>query len=362
LAGIPAGELQLDVREGSDAVASAKREWIDLSRRGGAPTAFQSYEVAAACAAVHLRRGETPRILVGRREGRAIVLIPLVISTWLGARVVRFLGDPLIQYGDVLAAPDAGDDDIAAAWACALSVDAAAALLRRVRDDARCAANLASHQTVFAQETALVDLRQAPRLSARNARELRRLHRRLAELGTVDICFPGGAEAEVALQQALSLKRAWMQEHALASAVIGDRDWEAALGRMLSAGALRVATLAVDGRLAAAELALSDGGCWYGFLGAFDPHFAKWGPGHVLTAECLSRARSEGLSCYDQLPPAQAYKREQATHMLGVRDYALPFSAQGRLVTEAARLVPELKSTFANLPAGLRHTVLKLVR
>jgi CelD/BcsL family acetyltransferase involved in cellulose biosynthesis len=211
---------------------------------------------------------------------------------------------------------------------------------------------------VSAQETALVDLRHTPALSTRNARELRRLSRRLAEHGTVDIQFPIGDEAERALKQALALKRAWIKEHAFASAVIGDSDWEPAIVDILASGALRVAALTVDGELAAVELALSDGACWYGFLGAFDPQFAKMGPGRVLMAACLSRARSEGLSCYDQLPPAQSYKREQATHMLTVRDYALPFSAQGRLVTTAARLVPELKSAFANLPSGLRQTVL----
>jgi hypothetical protein len=55
---------------------------------------------------------------------------------------------------------------------------------------------------------------------------------------------------------------------------------------------------------------------------------------------------------------AQAYKRQYATHLLGVRDYALPFSAQGSLVTAAARLIPEFKSTFANLPLGIRKVVL----
>jgi CelD/BcsL family acetyltransferase involved in cellulose biosynthesis len=351
--------LRLDVLEGAEAVARAKSDWLALATQGGAATAFQSYKVAAACAAAHLRQRETPRILIARREGRPILIIPLVIARWLGVRVVRFLGDPLIQYGDVLAEPGVHDDDIAAGWEAALRVDAAAALLRRVRADGRTAAHLARHAgDVLTQETALVDLQQAGALTARNARELRRLRRRLAEQGELEISFPKGAEARRVLDQALVLKRAWMREHALASAVIGDANWEPVLAEMVASGALRIAALTVGGRLAAAELALCDASCWYGFLGAFDPHFAKAGPGHVLTAACLDKARAEGLTCYDQLPPAQAYKREQATHMLTVRDYALALSPQGRLVTAAAGLVPELKSVFANLPAGVRHSVL----
>jgi CelD/BcsL family acetyltransferase involved in cellulose biosynthesis len=359
-AGTSAGDLQLEIFEGAEAIVQAKADWLELCGQGGAPTAFQSYAVATGCTAAHLKREEMPRIVVARRDGRPVVIVPLVITTWIGARVARFLGDPLIQYGDVLAAPDAREEDIAAAWDVALSADVAAvALLRRVRDDAHTAAYLASRGTaLYAQETALVDLRQTPTLSARDARELRRLHRRLAEQGTVEVRFPAGAEAELALQQALRLKRAWLSEHARASAVIGDSDWEAALAEWLASGALRVAVLTVGGRLAAAELALSDAACWYGFLGAFHPDFARMGPGHVLTAACLDKARSGSLVCYDQLPPAQAYKRQQATHFLGVHDYALAFSAQGRLVVAAARLFPEFKSAFANLPLAMRKAVL----
>jgi len=296
--------------------------------------------------------------------GKPVVILPLAITKSMGARVLRFLGDPLIQYGDVLALPDARDDDIAAAFRAALNADVGAvALLRRVRDDARAAAYLRAHATSMCmQQTALVDLTEASTLSARNRRELRRLRRRLEEFGPVDIRFPTGEDAEAVLLHALALKRAWMKEHGLASAVIGNSDWEPALMDMFGAGVLRVAALTVGGRLAAAELALCDESCWYAFLGAFDPHFARMGPGHVLTDACLSRGRSEGFVCYDQLPPLQAYKREQATHILDVRDYAISFSAQGRVIAAAAGLIPEFKGAFANLPPELRRSILTLLR
>lgn len=361
LTSITRDRLRLEVFEGPDALMRAKRDWVDLCRQGGASTAFQSFEVATACTAAHLRRGETPRIVIGRRDGRSIVIIPLVVTKWLGASVVRFLGDPLIQYGDILVAPDVSKGEITTAWERALSVKAAVALLRRVRDDAHSVAFLAERQQICPQETALVDLRQAPRLSSRNARELKRLQRRLAEHGAVEVQFTSGSAGERTLKKTLDLKRKWMRKNALASAVIGDNDWEMALGQMLLSGALCVASLTVNGHLVAAELALLDGKSWYGFLGAFDSDFAKMGPGHVLTAECLSRARSDGLLCFDQLPPIQAYKCEQATHMLSVNDYILPFSSEGRLVAAAVRYMPELKTAFASLPMGLRQTVLALM-
>ncbi|MFN3657322.1 MAG: GNAT family N-acetyltransferase [Pseudolabrys sp.] len=357
-----AGGPSLTLVEGADAIWQVEAAWRELCGNGGASSAFQSFDVAVACAAAHAARGEVPRIVLARRSGRATVIVPLVVTELLKCRVLRFLGDPLIQYGDVIAAPDADGDDIVAAWALAASPEAGAlAFLRRVRDDARLSPHLGWQAAEIAtEESAVVDLRRDQVLPKNFVRELRRTSRRLNEQGKVDIHFYRGPKTKPLAAQAIALKRQWLDERGLASAVIGNPVWERAIEEMSVRGALAGAALLVDGRLAAAELALVDGACWYAFMGAFEKSFARMGPGQVLTEHILAGARDQGLAFYDPLPPAQSYKRIRATETIRVRDFALPLRPSGNLLAAAARLRPHLKAAFNGLSPAIRKTALSM--
>lgn len=356
----------LTIFEGADAVAQAETDWRSIAEGGGVPTPFQSFSLASAAARAHVRHNEVPRIVVVRRAGRATVIIPTVVTSFFGQRIVRFLGDPLIQYGDVLAGPNATSEDFAAAWSAAAHARVAClGLFRRVRDDAHAAKFLTETANVTSvQESPLIDVRQPSRLPAREARELRRLRRRLAEQGTLDFRVERGPEARELLMQALDLKRAWMKAQGLASKVIGNSDWERVLCRLCEAGSeeggLAVAVLTVGGRVAAFEAAFVDLACWYAFLGAFSPEFARMGPGQVLIADCIAHCRDIGLPIYDQLPPSQPYKRRQATGAIAVRDYGLRLTPMGRLPLVANRMIPDIKSLLDAVPVGVRRPVLSL--
>lgn len=362
----PGALCELDIAEGGGAIARAAPDWRRLIVRGGAATPFQSFTVASAIAEAHVRQGEVPRIITVRRTGRPVLIFPTVVTTLFGLPIVRFFGDPLIQYSDMLAAPDASLEDFDAAWSAAVDPSVACfALFRRVRDDAKVAKLLSqrARETII-QESPLVDLRQPSNLKVRDARELRRLRRRLAERGSVNFQFVGGPPARELLRKALRFKRLWIKKQGLASKVIGNPDWEQAICNFCQdgPGSLTVAALTVGGRVAAVEAAFVDATCWYGFLGAFAPEFARLGPGEVLTAECLAHARATGLSYYDQLPPSQPYKRRQATGAITVRDYAVTLTPVGRLASLMTGIVPEIKSLIDALPADIRRILLSLSR
>lgn len=352
------------VAEGADAVASVAGDWTSILERGGAATPFQSLIVARAVAEAHLERGEIPRIVVIRRAGRPVLIFPTVLTKFAGLPVVRFLGDPLIQYGDVLAAPEASAEDFARAWPVAANPALACfALFRRVRDDAKAASFLSQQATeTVVQESPLVDLQQPGPVNVRDAREMRRLRRRLAERAPVTVQFLRGPDGQQLLHETLRLKRQWIKSHGLGSRVIGHADWEHAIARLCQngPGGLTIAALKVGEQVAAVEAAFVDSTCWYSFIGAFNPDFARMGPGQVLTAECLAHARSCGLMRYDQLPPSQDYKRRHATSAISVRDYSVSLTHVGKLGAFMTKMVPELKSLFQVLPADVRKTILDI--
>lgn len=361
-------DCEIVIAEGPDAVTQVEPDWRQLAADDGVPTSFQSFAVAAAAAVVHVAKNERPRIVVVRRGDKPVVLFPTVITSCFGQSVVRFLGDPLIQYGDVIASPSATSEDFSQAWAAAANPRVASfALFRRIRDDAHAAA-ICSQNASFRgkQESPLVHVHRPRQTSAREAREARRLHRRLSERGELEVLFLSGPAAKAALSKALALKRSWLKTRALESSVIGNDDWEDALRRLCltsaEEGGLMIATLMVGGKMAAAEAAFVDQTCWYAFMGAFAPEFACAGPGQLLSTECISYVRGNGLSIYDQLPPSQAYKQRLATDFMTVHDYSSVLSPRGYIVLGLALASQYFKSLVEHAPVGVRRAILRLYR
>jgi len=331
------GNLEVSVTSGAQAVEMAAPAWRSLEATEGATTAFQSLAVAKAMATAHHRRGEVPRIVVIRRAGRPVVVFPTVVTRWGGIRTVRFLGDPLIQYGDVIAAPDVSLEHLDAAWHAAADPSVASfAFLRKVRSDARIAPLLDLRTTIVAaHEAAEADTSQP--YKAINARELRRMQRRLQERGEIVFDVLTGRAAQQATHEAIAMKRAWLADNA--------------------SGPLRVARVCVGGQTAALEIGLLHEGRWCAFLGAMAPQFSKFGPGHVQMAQTIAHCHANGIASYDLLAPGDSYKSRIAHNSAAVRDYATSLSPIGWPSLCAARAIPGLKNLVARMAVSLMRTI-----
>lgn len=344
---------------GDDALQSAAPAWREIERAGGAATPFQGLALARAAADVHQARGEALHIAVVREGGRPVVILPTVLGRFAGLRTLRFLGDPLIQYGDILATADARTHHIGSALrSLAAAAHASLIYLRHVRHDARVAAALAACFEAVSNDAApYVDLSREPARKARDERELRRFRRRLAELGDLHIAFHEGREARTALREAIEIKRQWLKDRDLTSSVIGDRRWEdALLAASLSADSqFVVGALTIGGRTAALEVGLVHNGAWHAYLGATVAEFGKAGPGHVLMAETFDYCRQRQLRAYDLLPPQQAYKQAVARDAVAVSDFALPLDLRGRIGVNLIRQRPRAKRALAAMPPALRR-------
>ena len=75
-----------------------------------------------------------------------------------------------------------------------------------------------------------------------------------------------------------------------------ERDW------------LRLTFLRLDGRAVAAELDLRCGGSMYALKSGFDPEFRTFGPGQLLTLDCLQGTFADGLQSYEFLGTDEPYK------------------------------------------------------
>jgi CelD/BcsL family acetyltransferase involved in cellulose biosynthesis len=358
-----AGEAE--IYAGANALDEVAADWLAIEREGALSTPFQSFAVADAARKAHLAHGHAPHIIVVREHGEARAILPLVLTSMAGNRVLRFLGDPLIQYGDAVLSRAGSEAHLVQALLAAGKLGADAALLRKVRSDAKIAALLSRRAHVSqVEEAPYVDLRREASLPPRDARELRRYRRRLSEQGEVKLHITRGAEAHHCVRTALDLKRNWLSTKGFTSSVIGDAAWESVLVTLVTghASLLACARLEVGGKLAAIEVAVTHGKRWHAFLGATNPEFAKSGPGQVQMADTIAYVREQGFAAYDLLAPADPFKRVIATGAIAVCDYALPLSLQGQVAARAFRFAPQAKSLLGKLPAPIRSAAQNLLR
>lgn len=355
----------VSIYDGANAIEQAASAWHALEGCSRT-TSFQSLTVARATACAHVARGERPRIVVVRERGRPLVVFPTVLCRFAGLATVRFLGDPFIQYGDALVSPDATPAHLSAAWSVVVNPrQVRIGLFRRVRVDSPFTSLLASQaSTVGCEEAPFVDVVRGKNTNARDTREMRRLHRRLAECGPLAFEVQRGSAAVEILSETLALKRAWLAERGLPSAVLGNADWEQVLfaAAATSSGSreLTAARLTVDGKTAATEIGFTDSTTWYAYMAAFAPIFAKYGPGHVLMQNILAWCVETKRTVYDMLPPSQPYKLTLATGSVPVRDYAIAVDAMGHAAVLAARMLPAAKLAVMALPLRLRQKMIGL--
>jgi CelD/BcsL family acetyltransferase involved in cellulose biosynthesis len=353
------------VFEGADAIEHAASAWKAIEDAGGVNSPFQSLAVARAAVPAHLANGEMPRIVTVRDGHRPMAIYPTVVGHWLGIPSIRFLGEPFVQYGDVIARPEANAAHLEAALAAAADERiASVAFFRRVRIDAAIAPILVRRAAVVTDDGApIVDLRDGARLKSHHARELRRLRRRLSEQGDVVFEVLSGAATREILHETLQFKRAWLIERGLPSTLFGNPHWERVIldlaGARCGATEMMVARVVVGGTTAATEIGFVDRDTWFAYMGALAPDVARFGPGHILMDELMAWCRARGLKAYDLLPPIQPYKLALTSRTIPVRDYALALGLAGFPAILAARVVPIGKRVAAAAPLSWRRWIVR---
>ncbi|MGJ3264899.1 MAG: GNAT family N-acetyltransferase [Salinarimonas sp.] len=365
---VPAAVLAQTVETASD-LEALRAEWEALwERADGSP--FQSHAFVRIWAAHFARGGCRLRILV-LRDGAGTVraIAPFVIGRTPLGRIAEFAGAPLAQTGDVLLDPWADAAALGAALRAELRRwrDVRGLRLDRVRDDAAVHRLLdLSRSTVGpAREAPLVALggRTPPEPESRSlSKNMRKRGAKLAAAGAVGFLAHEPGEAARALTAvALGWKRGWLAQSGRASRAFADPRMEETLLALVSPGgdpAARVYALTLDGTPIAIEVAFRCGATLVSYLGAADPAFASYGPGHLLMARTLAEAGAAGVARYDLLAPADEYKLQWSARRIEERDHILPRGVRGAV---ALAVLPRLrlaaKALFRRLPGRWRKWI-----
>ena len=377
---VPGLELAfIETRDGFDALEA---DWNALHAEAAEPhQIFQAYDWCWHWCRHFLGGPRQTRlaIVTGRRQGRLVLVLPLVTQRTAGLTELGWLGEPVSQYGDILASPEVRDVvHLEAAWRCAVaSARADVANLRRNRDDAVAAPLL---RQIGAAITAT---EEAPYLSLANdlsfaawetrrqpkgLKNRRRQARRLAELGPVDFASHSGSpEAAALAAHAIALKRAQLDAKGAVALSLADPRFEAffvavAASRERPSG-LHAVALTSAGRPAAIKLILKGPATAFLHVVVFEPGYDKCAPGAQLLDRTVAETIEARRATLDLLPPRHEYKLDYADGVMLVRDHALALSVKGRLYATGFLAVRRrLKALVEALPPPVRRLVARIAR
>ncbi len=365
-------------RAGFDALEG---DWNDLfARAGRGAQVFQTFNWNWHWANHYLAqgsptRGPTLALITARRDGRLVMVWPLIKERAAGLTRLAWMGEPVSQYGDVLIEDGPGADALLReAWSFIVGRLAPdLARLRKVRDDAAVAAVLAEMGALPTQrlEAPYLDLAVAKdfaayeqRYSPRSRRNRRRLGRRFEERGATGFeRHYDGARARELATLALSLKRDWLKDRGLVSPALADPRMDAFFADIAEATThpvgCQVTALTCDGEAAAIEITMQCKDRRVMHVIVFNLKYEKAGAGVLLLEETIAKSFDGATRMFDLLAPADGYKLDWADAVTGVTDWALPLSRKGwlyaRLYLGLAR--PAIKATLEALPMSLRRAL-----
>ena len=375
--------LELEVVSDMAGFEALEDDWNDLFERAGAShQLFQSYNWTWHWCRTYVEAdaGSSPlRILVGRQDGRTVMIWPLTAKFKYGIWQFCWMGDPVSQYSDVLV--EAGPDrmrwlrdgwrfletETGADLICLPKVRADSALADLLRDQG--IKPSAETDAPYADLAAAGDYdTYAQRFSSRDRKNRGRQWRRLSERGVAEIeVVTEAAEARAIVEQVIELKRRWLRQRGLVSkAFVGDgiqNFFGDALASVKRPVDFRVLVLRVDGEIAAAEIGVVCNGRYASHVSAYsvDPKFAQSGAGALVRDASIRHCLEEGLASYDLMAPNDAYKYEWADAGTKVHDYVVSLSAAGRVCAELGACAhAAVKSTFQAAPGPMRRMIATL--
>ena len=286
-------------------------------------------------------------ILTGHQNNELVLIAPLVLTKKAGIKTLQWIGEPVSQYGDIVIKNDGNNLQWLQQGFSFLTKSLKPDLfyLRKTRFDATITPLLENYGATVLVET------QAPyiemlgaktfaefnkRYSQRSRKSKRRHRRKLEEHGSLSFdFFKEGAQAELAAQQAIDLKRQWLKSIGLVSpafqGAILDRFFKRAACSETHPTGLRVSQLCVDERPAAIEIGIQNNSYYGAHLGAYDPDFIAHSPGSLQMQDTISALIDEGVEIIDLFAPGDPYKFEWTQQSVPVYDFSFPLSIKGHI-------------------------------
>lgn len=333
------------------ALAEMEAQWRDLEAHTQNHTSvFQSFDWVMTWAQTYLNVKPTLslHILAGYEDGKLAYLWPLMRERQLGLSVLTWLTEPFGQYGDVLCRKGTN----ASQW-----IDSSVAFLKRLRDvdlvrlrHVRADSHLANlGQNLFINAKApdkapFLDLSLFENEAAYDARytsvqrkRRKKIRKTIEERGEIKfVRLPTGSLADVAIQNAISEKNAWLSERGRMNRVMscpGHASFLKNLSRRLGGSVDVVVTeLAAGGKPVSWEVGFRHRGTHYGYITSHVNALTDLSPGRLHMDQSQRACLADGMNRFDLMVPNDAHKESWSSGTVETNDFYLPLSTTGTAV------------------------------
>lgn len=375
VAGLAAPDLECI--ETIEALDDLREDWMRLEQAAARPqNFFQSHSWCSAWARVYLNDSGSAALktIVGRVNGRVVMIWPLMVVRHGPVTVLKWLSDPVGQYGDVLLDPAVDTEDwLTSAWIrIGHDPDIDAIALRGVREDARVHAFLAARCDAPTEQQLAPQLNLKPfatvedhtRSLSKNQRSQRKkLLNRLRSSGPVSFeIHRGDAHFETAVSQALAFKKEWLEANGFASGIVGDPRYERFLLELGRADpeAVAAGVLTCAGEPLSIDIAYAYRQRYYGTVIAENAAADARSPVKVHFDLRQKRCISDGFTEFDLMAPETDFKQHWTDGTTVVRDFVAPINLWGFFYCTVflRTLRPFFKQIYYGVGAGPRKALL----
>lgn len=344
--------MEIILQSGDDAIEVLAGEWRDLHHRIENSPDRQSVERTRHAWRFFTESGDCElKIVVGRVDGRVVLIWPFVLDRPPGRAVGSWLGIEF-DYRDVIAEP--GIDRMArikAAWQEAKAkLDADLIWCPAVRDSAVA-------RDIFDQERAAL-VRCDPVLNLfiqgwpgwesfrqdlprKFVREQDRRLRRMSQRGQISFRLIDEADAiDDALRWMFRHKSAWATRSAVYTRYTEPyRRYLAAICTdALASEKLLFGVLTLDNRIISAEIDIMEGSQLEMVFSAYDREWKSFGPGLLLFDQMLAWAFERNVTLVDFRIGAERYKRNYPVDQASLNSYLVPCTPRGRRIIAWRRM------------------------
>ncbi|MGB7335846.1 MAG: GNAT family N-acetyltransferase, partial [Salaquimonas sp.] len=373
-------EIGIEIIYDLDQLYAARKEWLKFEGKVHDPLSyFQCYDWCEKWCRIFapqaLSYGGSLHIAFIRRNGQLAAILPLVIENRKRVvKVLRFLGEPMIQYAKILLDPDllnktelrecvklisrnANCDTIYLdhmVEGSPLNTSLDAEHCYSSNQSYACAISLKEFEDGDAYRASLT----RPQRKSRN-----RKRRKLESKGNVSLCVVDGHDpsfqkfCEIALEQ----KRIWLENTGKPSGKISDSRMKRMLGELgadvgSQSGAIAFVLL-LDNKPIAIEIGFWRKDHYYSFLGSYEWSMAEFSPGKLLLEDAIIWCIDNKFAVYDLLGNPTPYKEALANHRIPLIAYAHGKTIIGNVYARywRPRVKPSIKQTLATLPIQIRQ-------
>jgi CelD/BcsL family acetyltransferase involved in cellulose biosynthesis len=314
----------------------------------------------------------TLSVALGYRADRLVFAWPLMRTRDKFVTILRWLSEPVSQYGDALVARGENAElwlsEALAHFAETRGIDAIR--LRHVRDDATVApflkarfhsARMTDHApwldlTAFADEAAY-----DARYSSAQKKRRKKIRKALEDdLGPVSFSSlePGGGRNE-AIAAAIAEKSRWIEDRGRQNRVLGCERVTGFFQDLAQArvpGVELVLTQLSAGRRAISwEIGLRHQGTHYAFITSHLSELTDYSPARLHMDHSQRLALRDGMKAFDLMVPNDEYKASWCSARTATDDWYLPLTARGRVYGSLylERLRPFLRDRYYRMPPQL---------